>query len=438
MPAPPSASWNPIRYSVPLVLLLTLCLLYAEHQSAVQMHGNIDLDYVVSKQNGRVTRELAYLTLGALGLIGCYISLIRDRVRLHWNRVFTTILALLLGWTAISLLWTDTAETTSKRLFVLALMFVGAFGITLSWTRTQVLKFMAISAAIQVGVGVVAELIYGYFTPWQADYRFAGTLPWNSQGYVCLVLTLAAVCVVRLREPHRWFYKVLAMFGFVFLLLTRSRGGLLAFTLALVLYLLLTLDARQKILTLLGVTTLATVIAASGVGPTLLSILNRGGEGSENFTGRGPLWDELMTYVARRPLTGYGYEGFWTVTTIDDVSEDQLWAIDNAHSGYIEGLLELGWTGAILHTLALLIGMVEGIRLFRRTREYAWFLAASLCFVYLVGGFLEALFIVKTSQSSFYFAMLLCTLAVQPQVGAAPANNKLIAARASKQAVSVG
>ena len=40
----------------------------------------------------------------------------------------------------------------------------------------------------------------------------------------------------------------------------------------------------------------------------------------KSLTGRMPIWTELMRYVDRRPLTGYGYESFWTAENIEDLS----------------------------------------------------------------------------------------------------------------------
>ena len=123
-----------------------------------------------------------------------------------------------------------------------------------------------------------------------------------------------------------------------------------------------------------------------------------------------PLWQELLTYADRHFLLGYGYEGFWTTATIDDVSNHQHWQIDSAHSSYIESLLTLGIVGVTLHTLALLAGLIEGIRLYRRTRRLLFLLAAALCAVYLLGGTLEAILLIKPSPISFYVALLLALL----------------------------
>jgi O-antigen ligase len=174
-----------------------------------------------------------------------------------------------------------------------------------------------------------------------------------------------------------------------------------------------TLTLRQQILVAIGIGVLALIVVMSGTAPTLLTGLNRGGEGSDNINGRGPLWDELFTYIDKRPVLGYGYAGFWTIRRIDDLSSDQGWPMTGAHSGYVETLLAFGWTGAILHTLTLLICMAAGIRLFRRTGDYTSFLVAAFCLTYLIGGLTEGITIFYPCAISFYFTLLLCVLAVE-------------------------
>ena len=163
-------------------------------------------------------------------------------------------------------------------------------------------------------------------------------------------------------------------------------------------------------MTVLLAASLGCALLASGVGTRLYTTLNREGEGNQNLTGRAPLWQELLTYADRHFLLGYGYEGFWTTATIDDVSNHQHWQIDSAHSSYIESLLTLGIIGVTLHTLALLAGLAEGIRLYRRTRRLLFLLAAALCAVYLLGGTFEAILLFKPSPISFYVALLLALL----------------------------
>jgi O-antigen ligase len=161
------------------------------------------------------------------------------------------------------------------------------------------------------------------------------------------------------------------------------------------------------------------ILVMSGAGAKLLDTLSRGGQGAEDFTGRAPLWTELMDYVHERPWTGHGYESFWNAQTEDDIYKHQHWPVDSAHSEYVESLLTIGIIGMVLHTLVLLIGMIEGIRLFRKGHNLVFFLGSSLCCIYLVGGSLEAILVVKPSPISFYLAMLLCSMMVRSRTAAA-------------------
>ena len=402
---------NPVRFSAWLVALLTLCLLFAEHHSAKDMHGGvIDRAFISEERSGQVPREIAYLVLGAVGAVGLWHAAKRQGwLALRWSGPMTAALAALLGWALVSAAWSDTPGITLKRLVVVGLMLLGGMGVALNWTRREMLSFVALSGAVQVMVGIGAEAMYGYLTPWAGDYRFGGTLHWNQQGYLCLVTGLAALCLVRVEQ---WYWAI-AGFAGVMLLATRSRGALVGLAVALLLWFVLVMKPVGRVAAVLVGGTLLGMMLMTGVADKVAEGLNRGGEGAENLTGRAPLWDELMTYAQRKPWAGYGYEGFWTDRTIDDVSGHQHWSIDSAHSAYVEGMLTLGYVGVALHTLALLVAAWEGVRRYRATGDLLFWLAAALCLIYLLGGYLEAILIVKPSPISFFLAMLLMALTVE-------------------------
>jgi O-antigen ligase len=409
-----------IRYSVPMLLLLTICLLFAEHRPPSEVHGGLhNRDVLIEERKGQLPREAAYLVLGVVGAIGTFPTIKSRQSKLRWNYRLSVPLSILLAWSTLSLCWSDAPAVSAKRLVVVGLMLLGAFGLTLSWTVEELIKFIAWSSGLCLTVGVVGEIINGYLNPLDASYRFGGTLTWNEQGYLCMTLVLSSICLIQTKPRARWIYGALASYGLLFLILTRSRGALVGLGISLVLYFFLVMKPVSKILAILLSSAVVLALTLIGTAPHLVDTLDRHGEGNENFTGRGPLWEELLTYVHRRPWTGYGYEAFWTDKTIDDISDDQHWDITAAHSGYIESLLTLGVIGASLHTLVLLVGFAEGVRLFRTTHEFAFFLAACSFCIYLLGGFLESMLIVKPSPISFYMAALLCLIAVRRENSAA-------------------
>jgi len=85
--------------------------------------------------------------------------------------------------------------------------------------------------------------------------------------------------------------------------------------------------------------------------------------------------------VAKRPLRGYGFGGFWTAKRIEAISQDQTWAIQQSHSAYIEELLALGIPGAVLYVALLFTSLWICVGQFFRHREAYGAWAAILVFI---------------------------------------------------------
>jgi exopolysaccharide production protein ExoQ len=409
---------NPVRYSTPILLLLSCCLLFAQHYLPSVIHEGMSNDYQVAQSSGNFVRQIAYLVIGLIGILGVtYGRRLRKPIfaATYWLIV---PVGMLLCWCLLSLLWSDMPLIATKRIVVIGLVFLGSFGLASSWESVDIVRFISLSSAIHVSIGFVSEVVSGYFTPASAIYRFGGTLTPNEQGYLCMMLATSSMCMrkmMRLRGMSTWLYSILAVYGVFLLLLTRSRGALVAFGIAILFYFFLVMRTQKKVLTVFLVGSFVIMLSVTGSGAKLVDALGRSGEGSENFTGRAPLWTELMDYVDERPWTGHGYESFWNAQTMDDVYRHQHWPVDSAHSEYVESLLTIGIVGMILHTIALLGGMIEGIRLFRTGHNVVFFLASVMCCVYLAGGYLEAILIVKASPISFYLALLLSSMMVRSQ-----------------------
>lgn len=62
------------------------------------------------------------------------------------------------------------------------------------------------------------------------------------------------------------------------------------------------------------------------------------------FSGRSDLWEIVGAKILERPLQGYGFYGFWTSPAAAHLRATYDWA-SNAHNGFLELLLELGFLG---------------------------------------------------------------------------------------------
>jgi O-antigen ligase len=120
--------------------------------------------------------------------------------------------------------------------------------------------------------------------------------------------------------------------------------------------------------------------------------------GDSSFTGRAVIWDFAQSEIDRRPLLGYGYQSFWlaglNAPSIIDAPKGygRSWigAMPNAHSGYYDTTLEMGYVGLVL-LLVFIVATLHAInRVADRSPVRAW-LVLSLALYIIVYNYLETL-----------------------------------------------
>jgi len=83
------------------------------------------------------------------------------------------------------------------------------------------------------------------------------------------------------------------------------------------------------------------------------------------LTGRTALWSLLLGLPVNR-LFGTGFESFWLGKRLQEIWSVYWWHPNEAHNGYIEILLNLGWIGVTLLAILLVAGYRNIILGFRR------------------------------------------------------------------------
>lgn len=87
---------------------------------------------------------------------------------------------------------------------------------------------------------------------------------------------------------------------------------------------------------------------------------------STDFTGRLPIWKTVIP-MAPNPVVGAGFESFWLGSRLQRVwSAFPVFRPNEAHNGYIEVYLNLGWMGVGLIALILMNGYRRAVATFRR------------------------------------------------------------------------
>jgi O-antigen ligase len=108
---------------------------------------------------------------------------------------------------------------------------------------------------------------------------------------------------------------------------------------------------KRKVVHLLVVLVLAVSFSALflNVGGGIVQSLGR----DPTLTGRTDVWEKVLQ-MASNPLFGTGFESFWLGERLKKLWSIYWWHPNEAHNGYIEVYLNLGWTGILL--LAVVLG----------------------------------------------------------------------------------
>jgi|SRR5215472_643713 len=90
-----------------------------------------------------------------------------------------------------------------------------------------------------------------------------------------------------------------------------------------------------------------------------------------NLTGRTEIWAAVLPVVPNRVI-GAGFESFWLGPRLDEVYSrlSQYMHVNEAHNGYIEVYLNLGWIGVSMIASIFTNGYRAAVTAFRRNSEF--------------------------------------------------------------------
>jgi len=222
----------------------------------------------------------------------------------------------------------------------------------------------------------------------------------NTLGEICTVFGLGLLWRFRgvynnRQDPKRWRQLVAlgTVLGMVIWLLwmCESMTSISALVLASGVMLLSTRPTfRRKpalihvlVITALIVPAYALFFESTG---TLVGELGR----DPSLTGRTEIWDVVLSIPDNR-LVGAGYETFWVGSRLQQVWGPIGMDINEAHDGYIEMLLNLGWIGVALLGALIATGYRNVLGAYRRDLDIGSLRTAYLLAT-VITGFTEAAF----------------------------------------------
>ena len=397
-------------------------------QSALDA-ARVENPFASRQRTTTTSSAVGFFLLGGMGLVCWWKS---SSLGINWRHPLVWFAVAYVAWCGASILWSVDSTQTIRKLAILGLTLIGAYGAATRFDLDDLLAIMLIGLTGFIGLGVLAELGLGTFRPWRSDYRFAGTCHPNDQAVQCALLSLAAASAVWLKRNHPWLRWLLISGGLLGLALTKSRTTLLALIVTAALAAVLSAKGMQRWLVMsagVGVLCLGGIVAnfisVADVQQTFNVASMGRTEHVSSLTGRVPLWNELGKAVEKRPLVGYGYGAFWGEKNVLKYSSIFAWHIPHAHNGYLDLVLATGIVGAFLYVAwVVATGCVAGAR-FESQRDAANLFVVSLLAFSLVHSIAESKF-PGAGVVAFYLTMAMAAVAIrdpalQPVAASPPA-----------------
>jgi exopolysaccharide production protein ExoQ len=173
------------------------------------------------------------------------------------------------------------------------------------------------------------------------------------------------------------------------------------------------LAQRRWIIHVLVVAMLGVAFAALflNVGSGLVETVGR----DTTLTGRTTLWN-LVLGMTGNPLLGTGFESFWLGPRLESLWNVFWWHPNEAHNGYIEVFLNLGWIGLCLLALLVVTGYRNVMKALRQDTDMGS-LRLAFFFTAIAYNFTEsAIRIMHPIWIIFLFAIVVAPVAFVPKV----------------------
>ena len=407
--------FSPVVLSTFLAFMIGTTFFISEH--SLVMSKNLSENFVAEIEDqeswadgGNKFRQISFLSCALVGGM----SLIFGRTGRFRINLPVLLVAAYVFWAGASAAWSIDPGTTVRRYILVLCCCIGCLGFSRFLSvKDAVFAAMLVSVAYLL-IGIGAEIACGSFRPYRGDYRFAGTVHPNIQAATLAVGCIAAYSMARIKPDARVAYYGIFGLLFLFLVLTKCRSATGAVPVALGIIWFAAQPARNIVIgTVAGFWLLSSIVLLCIVidyNPVTANsdvlLLGRAEETGSSLTGRLPLWEDLLDYLSRSPMKGYGFGAFWTPKHIYEIAVSQEWVISEAHSSYLDTALQMGVIGAVLFAAIIICTFLYAAFLSRVTKDPAYLFLVGGVFFCLIRGFTESGLTGASPVSAFFFMAL--------------------------------
>jgi O-antigen ligase len=337
------------------------------------------------------------------------------------------LVLVLVALAAISILWSSDPQTTGRR--VLALAFTTLFGLYLpaSFGGRDCSRLLAATFLV-MAVGALAACLGN---PAFGIDHDANPGAWkglwyekNQMGDVMAYGAMASAAAALTDPKWRRWWLLGALFCAGLVVMSRSLTFLVVLLGALGCMGLFYWARRGPIAGLISSWVCVTVLSvvalfASVSSDAFYNLLGK----DPTISGRTDIWRAARHWADQAPWLGYGYEGFWTdaSTPAKYIRGELGWPVPNAHNGWLDVRLELGWVGFALVAVVFAAASVAVLVRGWKVKDGGW--SAAFFISFLVATLSESLILEQNDLS-----WVLCVAAMTRLLGPQPREEAATAA----------
>jgi exopolysaccharide production protein ExoQ len=267
----------------------------------------------------------------------------------------------------LSTTWSEKPQDSLRHGCLILLSTLFAIFLINRFTSQQLLRLFNL-------IGVTAAISSIFCIAFAPQYGIGADLAWkgifghkNDLGVFMVFLAMPAVFT----NPKSSAGKI-ARLLYLFLIITlvalsQSRSGWFVALVAITFSILLLIMERTKglrRLTFLALTAGLTCASMYAISVNFGSIMQAIGK-DPTISSRTDIWKAVLESIAKRPILGYGYSGFWN--GLNGPSEEVItkigFGISHAHCGYLNVWLQIGLVGLSIILFMLAKALLDALRI---------------------------------------------------------------------------
>jgi O-antigen ligase len=367
--------------------------------------------------SGSLYKQLTW----ALLYILCFVSIVRFRDNISAQNINIPIeLILLYGFIFITIAWSDYKLSSFKRyILLIGLLLIAILSSKLSMLDKSFAKLIDKPLAFFMLLGLVVVVAWPRLA-FDADGALrAFTSHKNTWGQFMLLCSIIFLNNVLVSDNRKLYLPILVV-SLTMLYASKSATSLLAFISSTLCVLVAYGFSSKK---LAGKLILLSIMLTCAVGVLVYSILHgvlpfealvelvyKTTDKSSTLTGRTQLWQLMGAEIARHPWFGTGFGGFWV--ELDGPSGALGRHLDwgpptQAHSGYIDGLNEIGAVGMLLYAVVIAFHAYRCFELYSAGMKDQFLLHLGIIISFMITNYAESSLIQGTN---IWWIIMTCSI----------------------------